>query len=195
LSLNLVALDCPVCGSALRARPLDILFLCDHCGAGAVLAEQGLELVESIALVASPGRKTELWRPAWLIEGTVSITDRIRSDGLRTADWHGRHSFVIPAFALDLGALTRLAEVLSAAAADTGKLPGEPIPGGILSLSDATIIARQLVVAHEVRKPDMLASLNVGLEVSRSRLAATPFAREGDRLRCAITGHMVQPEE
>jgi hypothetical protein len=195
VSLGLIPLDCPACGSALRAKPLDILFLCDHCDAGAVLEEQGLQLVESIALAASPGRKTEIWRPAWLIEGTVTISNRIAADGARTPSWQGARTFVIPAFALTLTSLTRLAEVLSAAAAGTAEVPKEPVPGGVLSVDDAKLLARQLVVVEEVRKPDMLASVEVGLETRAIRLAATPFAREDEWLRCAVTGHMVRAKE
>jgi hypothetical protein len=160
-----------------------------------VLEEQGLELVESTALVASPGRRTELWRPAWKIEGTVTVTERVRADGARTPGWQEERTFIIPAFALALSSLTRLAEVLSAAAAGTGEVPKEPVPGGVLSLHDAEVLARQLVVAEEVRKPDMLASIDVGLETRAYRLVAAPFAREGEWLRCAVTGHMVRAEE
>jgi hypothetical protein len=55
-------------------------------------------------------------------------------------------------------------------------------------LDDALTVARHLVVGDEVRKPDMLASINVEITLESHRLAAIPFERSGDQLKCAITG-------
>jgi len=188
MSVRLVPLDCPSCGSALHAEPLDVLFLCDHCGTGATLGEGGLELVEATGLLPAPGRRAELWRPAWIVEAGVEITGRVRADGRATEGWKGERTFVVPAFELAIGELTRLAAALARAWGATGEVPKEPVTGGILHLEDALTLVRHMVVGEEVRKPDMLASVKVNIEKRAHRLTAIPFERHGGRLRCAVTG-------
>ena len=73
---RLVNLDCPACGSAMTGSSHDILFLCAHCGSGAILGSGGLTTVDSSALLPAPGRRAELWRPAWTIETDVTIDQR-----------------------------------------------------------------------------------------------------------------------
>ena len=46
MDFHLINLDCPACGSAMTAGPHDIIFLCRHCGSGAVLGDSDLELVD-----------------------------------------------------------------------------------------------------------------------------------------------------
>ncbi len=55
LTLHLISLDCPSCGSALHGEGMDTIFFCDHCGDAATLSEEGLEMVESSALL--PGSR------------------------------------------------------------------------------------------------------------------------------------------
>lgn len=188
MSLRLVPLDCPSCGSALRGEGLDTLFFCSHCGDAAVLEENGLRMVESSALLPAPGRSAAVWRPAWRLEAVVTVRDRLRSGGRRSDGWQGRRVFVVPAFALGLADLTRLARALSESAGTTAEVPREPIHGGTLAFEDAVTIARHIVIGDEVRKSDMLASLTVDLETESSRLVAIPFERAGGRLQCAVTG-------
>ena len=57
MNLRLISLDCPSCGSALHGEGLDTIFFCDHCGDAAILGEDGLEMVESTALVPAAGTK------------------------------------------------------------------------------------------------------------------------------------------
>ena len=82
--LHLVSLDCPSCGSALQGEGLDTIFFCDHCGDAATLDEDGLHMVESSALLPSPGRSAREWRPAWLLEADVRVSDRVRAKGRRS---------------------------------------------------------------------------------------------------------------
>jgi hypothetical protein len=77
MTLRLVSLDCPSCGSALRGEGLDTIFFCDHCGDAATLGEDGLEMVESAALVPAAGRSARTWRPAWLIDAEVTVSERV----------------------------------------------------------------------------------------------------------------------
>jgi hypothetical protein len=174
MTLRLVSLDCPSCGSALHGEGLDTLFFCDHCGDAATLGEDGLELVESAALLPSPGRSARTWRPAWLVEADVAVRERVRHKGRRRDDWEGRRTFVIPAFAVPLDDLNRIAH------------------GGTLALEDAVTLIRHIVIGDEVRKSDMLASLEVDIEVVSSRLVAIPFEPTDVGLRCSITGVTVR---
>ena len=192
MSLRLVPLDCPSCGSALRGEGMDTLFFCSHCGDAAVLEERGLRMVESSALLPTPGRSAALWRPAWRLEAVVTVRDRLRHGGRRSDGWQARRVFVGPAFALGLADLTRLARALSASVGTTTEVPREPIHGGTLALEDAVTVARHIVIGDEARKSDMLASLTVDLETDSSRLVAIPFEEAGGRLRCAVTGVTVR---
>lgn len=192
MNLKLVSLDCPSCGSALRGEGLDTIFFCQHCGDAATLGEDGLEMVEGSALVPAPGRSARFWRPAWLIEADVAVADRVRAGGRETAGWKAGRTFVIPAFVTPLADLTRLSRALSEAAGATAEVPREPIHGGTLAIEDAVTLIRHIVIGEEVRKSDMLASIQVDIEVVSSRLVAIPFEETPNGLRCSITGVTVR---
>ena len=192
MTLRLVSLDCPSCGSALHGEGLDTIFFCDHCGDAATLSDQGLEMVESSALMPAPGRSARTWRPAWLIEADITVSERRRHRGRRSDGWHERRTFIIPAFAMPLGDLTRIARALSEASGETGEVPREPIHGGTLAVDDAVTLIRHITIGDEVRKSDMLASVTVDIEVVASRLVAIPFEPTKSGLKCSITGVTVR---
>ncbi len=194
MTLRLVSLDCPSCGSALHGEGLDTIFFCDHCGDAATLEDDGLQMVESTALLPSPGRHASEWRPAWLVVAEVTVSDRVGAKGRQSKGWQARRTFVIPAFATPLEDLTRIARALSEAVGETGEVPREPIRGGTLALDDAVTMIRHILIGNEVRKSDMLASLQVDIEVVESRLVAIPFEKTNVGLRCAITGVTVRAE-
>jgi len=194
MTLGLVSLDCPSCGSALRGEGLDTIFFCEHCGDAATLGEDGLELVEGSALAPAPGRHAAVWKPAWLIESDVTVRERVRSGGRASEGWSGRRTYIVPAFVTPLSDLTRLARALTESAETTAEVPREPIHGGTLAVEDAVTLIRHVVIGDEVRKSDMLASVQVDIEVVANRLVALPFERTGDGLRCAITGVTVRVE-
>jgi len=194
VSLRLIALDCPACGSAMRGGSSDVIFFCSHCGSAALLGREALEAVPSTALLPAPGRHARIWKPAWVLEAAVTVASRQRAGGGRSDGWRGDRTFVVPAFALPLPDLVLLGRSLSQAAGSVGEVPREPIRGGTLAFEDAVTLARHLVVGDEVRKPDQLASVDVTVTEKTHRLAAIPFEDAGDgRLRCAITGVVVRP--
>jgi len=189
MTVRLLPLDCPSCGSAMRGEPFDVLFLCAHCGAGAVV-EGGdrLEPVESVALLPAAGRRAETWRPGWLLEADVRVSERVVHGGRPTPGWSQRRTFVIPAFELPLLRLVRWADALARVAAGTGAVPREPVRGGVLARADARTLARFVVLRWEVARPDDLASVEVAVEPVAWRLAALPLERHGQGYRCAVTG-------
>lgn len=194
MTLRLIALDCPACGSAMGGDASDVIFFCAHCGSAALLGREALETVASSALLPAPGRHARLWKPAWILEAEVSVTGRQRAGGGRSDGWRRERSFVVPAFALPLPDLVLLGRALSEAAGTVGEVPREPIRGGTLAFEDALTLARHLVIGDEVGQRDQLASVEVAIVERSHRLAATPFEDGGDgRLRCAITGVVVQP--
>ena len=189
MMLGLVALDCPACGSAMGGGSSDVIFFCQHCGSAALLGQGGLEVMESTALLPSPGRHAKAWKPAWIIEAEVTVDERIQHSGRRSEGWRGARTFVVPAFRMPLVDLVMLARALSEAAGSTGEVPREPIRGGVLAYEDALVLAKHIVVGDEVRRPDNLASVEVEIADTAHRLAAIPFEDAGNgRLKCAITG-------
>lgn len=194
MDFHLINLDCPACGSAMTAGPHDIIFLCGHCGSGAVLGETELELVESTALLPVPGRRAMLWRPGWSIEADVLVDNRRRVGGRSTPGWSSLKKFVIPAFSLELEDLTPLALALSSAAPTTREVPKEPCHGGTLDLEDALVFIRYLIVGAEVERPDDLATVRVEINLVSHHIVALPFEKEDGRLRCAVTGTIVRSQ-
>jgi hypothetical protein len=173
---------------------LDTIFFCDHCGDAATLDEDGLQMIESSALLPAPGRSARVWRPAWLVEANVTVSERLRHRGRRSESWQEHRVFVLPAFSIPLEDLARISRALSEVAAETGEVPREPIRGGTLALEDAVTLIRHIVIGDEVRKSDMLASLEVDIDVTESRLVAIPFEPTDGGLRCSITGVTVRAE-
>ena len=194
MTLHLISLDCPSCGSSLRGEGLDTIFFCDHCGDAATLGEEGLQMVESSALLPAAGRSAAQWRPAWLVEANVRVSERVTAKGRGKEGWQGRKTYIVPAFAVPLDDLTRLARALSEVAGERGEVPRAPIHGGTLPLDDAVILIRHMVIGDEVRKSDMLASVVVDIDVVESRLVALPFETTTVGLRCSITGLTVRIE-
>jgi hypothetical protein len=192
VTLRLVNLDCPACGSAMRGEGLDTIFFCAHCGSAAVLAEEGLETVDSTALLPAPGRHAAFWRPAWRVEATVRVHDRVRANGRPTPDWQDRRVYFVPAFDLPLDDLTRLARALAEAAGSAAEVPREPIHGGTLDRDDAVTLVRHILIGDEVRRSDTLASVIVDLDDVEMTLVALPFERSKTSLRCAVTGVTVR---
>jgi hypothetical protein len=186
-ALRLIRLDCHRCGSSLRGEPTDLIYVCEHCGAGATLGDR-LEPVETVGLLPAPGRRASVHRPAWLIEGRVKVSDRVTAEGLRTPGSDTVRTLVVPAFELPLAELRRLAWALSRAAGTCGEVPREPVRGGILGLEDARTLALSLVIDEEAHRPDLLASVHVSIEPERCAVAVIPFEETRSGLRCAVTG-------
>ncbi len=191
MTLRLVSLDCPSCGSAMRGEGLDTIFFCGHCGGAAVLDDEQVQTVEATALLAAPGHHAGVWRPAWRLEVQARVHHRVRSDGRATPDSEGKKTFFIPAFSLSLPDLTRLSRALSNVSEAAREVPKEPIHGGTLSVDDALTLVRHILIGDEVHRSDMLASVTVDVEEISRGLVALPFEEVERGLRCAVTGVVI----
>lgn len=188
MTLRLVALDCPSCGSALEGEGLDTIFFCQHCGDAATLSDEGLEMIGSAAVVPAPGRAAGIWRPAWSVEAVVEVADRVRYRGHRTPGWKNERTFVVPAFDMPLADLTRIVRGFASLSCELREVPREPIRGGTLAIEDVVTIIRHVVIGDEVRRSDMLASVRVEIDIVSKRLVALPFEEVPGGLRCSVTG-------
>lgn len=195
MDYRLIDLDCPACGSAMTAGQFDVLFFCAHCGSGAILADDGLEVVTGASILPAAGRRAEVWKPAWMLEVDAAVDNRRVQGGTQTRGWAERRRYLVPAFDLPLTDLRLLANALSQAAkGDLARIPSLPCHGGVLSRDDALVFVRDLIVGAEVARPDNLATLEVRVNLVDSSLVALPFARVGPRLTCSITGTTIRTE-
>ncbi|MCD4748145.1 MAG: hypothetical protein K8R59_02120 [Thermoanaerobaculales bacterium] len=195
MGFRLVNLDCAACGSAMTGGPHDILFLCTHCGTGALLGDDGIEKLKTTALLPASGRQAQVWKPGWSIDADVVVDHRLQIGGRRTPGWSGRYRYIIPAFPLPLPDLVLLARAVSAVSDTVDEVPRKPCRGGRLQLGDAMVFIRYLVVGAEVQQPDKLASVEVDITPVAHHLTALPFEIEGSFLRCAVTGVKVRNTE
>ncbi len=192
MSLRLVRLDCPRCGSALAGGNHDILFLCAHCGGGGILGATGLELAEATAILPASDRRASRWLPAWLLEGRVEVSGRLLAGGRPSPGSVTERSFIVPAFPLALTDLATLCRAYLRRAATLAEVPHEAVAGGTLARADAETFARHLVVGEEAARADKLAAVTVTFEVAAARLAALPFDLVNGRLTCSVTGIAVR---
>ncbi len=191
MTLRLVSLDCPSCGSAMRGEGLDTIFFCGHCGGAAVLDDEQVQTVEATALLAAPGHHAGVWRPAWRLEVQARVHHRVRSDGRVTPDSEGKKTFFIPAFSLSLPDLSRLSRALSNVSEAAREVPKEPIHGGTLSVDDALTLVRHILspLGHA-----RLGHRRCRGNLSRSCRAAVRRSRAGSALRSDRGRHSERPE-
>lgn len=176
----------------MRGEGLDTIFFCGHCGDAAILDDEGLQTIESTALMPAAGRRAQVWRPAWRVEAEVRVHARIRSGSRETPGWEGTRVFYIPAFDLTLHDLSRLTRALSEVSETTAEVPREPIHGGTLRIDDALILIRHILIGDEVRRSDNLASVMIDVDEISRGLVALPFELDQGRMRCAVTGVTVR---
>jgi len=188
MDFRLINLDCPACGSAMKGESSDLLFFCTHCGSAAILGDDELELIESHALLPLPGRRAEVWKPAWKIDVDINISDRRLFRGRKTPDSSDKRSFLIPAFAMPVSDLALLSRGLSKLHSTAAEVPHEPCRGGTLAYGDALSFIRYLVVGGEVERPDKLASIKVEITDLAHEIYAIPFQRADRFLICSLTG-------
>lgn len=201
MSFELLPLDCPTCGSSVRAAGGDVVYYCVSCRNGYQLeaAGRGLEPVE-VAFVAAPRVAAERYLPFWHLPATIEIRRRQGSGGgfgglinAFTGAFRAPRqptgadgAFVIPAFQAPLDAVVELTRRYTLAAPTLGEKLGERLLGGRYGPADARKLAHFALIATEVEKPDILRQLDYAIEFGPARLLGVPFVRSGEGWRDAL---------
>lgn len=203
MSFELLPLDCPSCGSSVRAAGGDVVYYCVSCRNGYRFDDErrGLEPVE-VAFVVAPQVAAERYLPFWHLPARIEIHRRKGTGGgfgglIKTfaAVFSGppgpasaEGAFVVPAFQAPLAAVTELARRYTTAVPSLGEKLGERLVGGRYGVEDARKLAHFALIATEVDKPDTLKELDYRLEFGPGRLLGVPFERAGDGWRDALHG-------
>ena len=196
---ELVPLDCPSCGAAVKAEGEDVVYYCTACRNGYRFDLEDKTLVPmEVAFVALPNVAVELYRPFWLLPATIHIDQRDASgggfrglmsfflggEGDRSTG--GRGTFAVPAFHAPLPAVAALTRRYTEKLPELGERLGERLLGGRYSVLDAKKLAHYALIASEVEKPDTLKQLRYRIEFGEPRLLGVPFVHRDRRLWGAI---------
>ena len=198
---ELVPLDCPSCGAAVRAEGEDVVFYCTACRNGYRfdLEEKTLAPMD-VAFVSLPNVAAELYRPFWLLPATIDILQRNASGGGfrglmgfflgggEDQPSGGQGTFAVPAFHAPLPAVAALTRRYTEKLPELGERLGERLLGGRYGVLDAKKLAHYALIASEVEKPDTLKQLRYEIRFGEPRLLGAPFVRREGRLVDAIFG-------
>ncbi len=198
---ELVPLDCPSCGAAVRAEGEDVVYYCTACRNGYRFDLDAKTLVPmEVAFVSLPNVAVELYRPFWLLPATIRIEQRDASGGgfrglmnffLGGGDEEqsdGRGTFAVPAFHAPLPAVAALTRRYTEKLPELGERLGERLLGGCYGVLDAKKLAHYALIASEVEKPDTLKQLRYKIEFGKPRLLGAPFVRRDSKVVDAIFG-------
>ena len=198
---ELVPLDCPSCGAAVKAEGEDVVYYCTACRNGYRfdLEERKLEPME-VAFVSLPNVAVELYRPFWLLPATITVQERSATGGgfrglmsffMGGGDEpsaSGAGTFAVPAFDAPLAAVATLTRRYTEKLPELGEKLGERLLGGRYGVTDAKKLAHYALIASEVEKPDTLKQLRYEIRFGEARLLGAPFVRRGGKLVDAIFG-------
>jgi hypothetical protein len=153
VTLRLLRLACPQCGSQIAAEGEDVVYYCVSCRSGFVLDPQaaaGLAPVE-VAFVTAPAAAAGRWLPFWALPARITLHEREGSRGLLDGiaallgggDGSGaggttEGTFAIPAFAAPLAELTALAARYTQALPKLGARPAGRGTDGAPSIDSDT---------------------------------------------------------
>ena len=198
---ELVPLDCPSCGAAVKADGEDVVYYCVACRNGYRFDLEAKTLVPmEVAFVSLPNVAVELYRPFWLLPATIRITQRDASGGgfrglmnffLGDDDEgpsSGQGTFAVPAFHAPLPAVAALTRRYTEKLPELGEKLGERLLGGCYGVLDAKKLAHYALIASEVEKPDTLKQLRYEIDFGQPRLLGAPFVRRDGKVVDAIFG-------
>jgi len=201
MTLELVALDCPTCGSSVEAEGGDVVYYCISCRNGYFFDRQDRALRPvDVAFVALSHVSAERYLPFWHLPATIEIHQRdaqagsfrglIKSFASLFTDDSGPSraagSFVVPAFDASLAAVTELVRRYTLAFPSLGEKLGERLVGGCYGVEDARKLAHFALIATEVERPDLLKKLDYSIEFGAARLLGVPFVEQGGGWRDAL---------
>ncbi len=196
---ELVPLDCPSCGAAVKADGEDVVYYCTACRNGYRFAAAEKSLVPmEVAFVALPNVAVELYRPFWLLPATITMHQRDATGGGfrglmsfflggdQQESSGGRGTFAVPAFHAPLPAVTTLVRRYTEKLPELGEKLGERLLGGRYGVGDAKKLAHYALIASEVERPDTLKQLRYEIEFGKPRLLGVPFVHRDAKLVDAI---------
>ena len=198
---ELVPLDCPSCGAAVKADGEDVVYYCTACRNGYRFDAKAKKLASmEVAFVALSNVAVELYRPFWLLPATITMHQRDATGGgfrglmnffLGAGDdtsSGGRGTFAVPAFHAPLPAVSTLVRRYTEKLPELGEKLGERLLGGCYGVRDAKKLAHYALIASEVEKPDTLKQLRYEIKFGKPRLLGVPFVRRDGKVVDAIFG-------
>ena len=198
---ELVPLDCPSCGAAVKADGEDVVYYCTACRNGYRFDTAGKVLAPmEVAFVALPNVVVELYRPFWLLPATITVHQRDAAGGgfsglmsffLGGGDSGpsgGKGTFAVPAFHAPLPAVAALVRRYTEKLPQLGEKMGERLLGGRYGVRDAKKLAHYALIASEVEKPDTLKQLRYEIEFGKPRLLGVPFVHRDAKMVDAVFG-------
>ena len=178
--IHLVPLVCAQCRQPLMAQPGEVAWVCETCGSGSLLENDGQ--VRSLPVFYSPSLKPGVkGRPFWVSQGKVSISSRqtYQGDESRAANqfWSLPHLFFIPAFQLSLQeAVSTGMKMLR----EPGGW-GQPEAGGRAPFAPVTTppedmqpLSEFIVLAIEADRRDALKTVNFQVQLEPPQLWILP---------------------
>jgi hypothetical protein len=198
---ELVPLDCPSCGAAVRADGEDVVYYCTACRNGYRFDAAAKTLAPmEVAFVALPSVAVELYRPFWLLPATITIHERDASGGGfrglmsfflgggEDQPSGGQGTFAVPAFHAPLRSVAALVHSYTEKLPELGERLGERLLGGCYGVGDAKKLAHYALIASQVDRPDTLKQLRYEIDFGRPRLLGVPFVRREGKVVDAIFG-------
>ncbi len=135
---ELVPLDCPSCGAAVKADGEDVVYYCTACRNGYRFDASAKELQPmEVGFVALANVAVELYRPFWLLPATIDIQQRDGTGGGfrglmnfflgsgEDKESGGEGTFAVPAFHAPLPAVATLVRRYTEKLPELGEKLGE----------------------------------------------------------------------
>jgi hypothetical protein len=175
--IELVPLKCINCDALIPADQDEVAWVCESCGQGQQLVEEGLAPLQ--IHYARRILPSKVGRPFWVCDGQVQIQrDVYPIQRPKTADaedfWSLPRRFVIPAFKIPLDDLTRLGSryLLEPPYLQEGK----PVKFETVTFSPADIpaLVEFIVIAVEAERRDKVKSIQMKIELEDPELWILP---------------------
>ncbi|MBC7107513.1 MAG: hypothetical protein H5T41_01775 [Methanomassiliicoccales archaeon] len=186
--MKIVQVKCPSCGTPIRMKNKESVFLCDNCGMMHT-RNHGIERIDyEIAEFASGGAGERMYMPFWRLYCDFSIRSKNVEGGsfFRLAQWikgdrdSGALFVFIPAFDISLEDFKILSTRLTLnpphyrTTMNFGGVARIPV---LLTKEEARELADFVVVTIEAEKPGVLQYLDYSLSVKDERIIYLPFVK------------------
>lgn len=180
-------LHCPNCQTPLPAREGEATYLCQGCGWGLELVEEGLRRIE-VAFTESllhPRIEVAQHLPFWVFEATVQVEKRKAVEkhllGKEKAStdhgqfWQAPRQIYVPAFDAPLEDLKAWGMDLTRMQLDLSPGDSERLEGCVYTEAEARELAELIFLAIEFDKPDVMQEIDYTLTLTLPRLVVIPF--------------------